>query len=389
DRAAAFALRTDVLDAMRRWRVTLRHLASAPETAETLEIGIRAHNRLIRYGARTGVDFDEAARLYAEAKELAGRLGDPKQTASVTFAYGSALFFAGAVREGSDRYYEAAALADKSGDVEAMTGYSVLRLWPPVFTGPVPDGLAAAEQILTACGGDPDRGSTVLGFSPLSLMGVMQGELLWVSGRPDAARSSLDQSLVIARQRGEAEWIAWNLATYARVARTRDEYSAGLERAQEGFRVADESGNLMARIITREAIGMAEVGLARFHEANDSLARALAEAREYRVGLFDEARILSYLGTAHLGTGDWDEARRAATEAVDVAQRQGTRVFECLARLTRAEVCRTTHGPDDDVVADLRAALALAQETGALIYETEIRNQLDEAPSGDKAAEPT
>jgi adenylate cyclase len=388
DRAAAFALRSDVVDAMRRWRVILRQLAAAPETPEMLEIGIRVRNRLIRYGARTGVDFDEAARLHAEGKELAERLGDPAQSASVTFAYGSALFFGGAVVEGRDRYFEAAALGDESGDAEARAAYSLLRLLPPVFTGPVPEGLAAAEQMMTACGGDPNRGATVLGFSPLALMGFAYGELLWLSGRADAARDSIDWSLAIARQRGEAELIGWNLGTYARVAGTAAEFAASLERAREGLRVADESGNLMVRIIARESIGIAEVGLGRFDEAAGSLSRALAEARQHRVGLFEEARILAYLAAAQRGRGAWDEARRTADEAVEVARRQGTRIFECLALITRARLRRTTHGPEDEAVADLQAALGLAQATGALIYETWSRDELAGPPAGARAARP-
>jgi tetratricopeptide (TPR) repeat protein len=261
-----------------------------------------------------------------------------------------------------------------------MAAYAVLRLWPPVFMGPVSDGLVAAERLVNLCAGDPDRGAGVLGFSPLSLLGYAHGELLWVAGQADAARSALDRSLVVARQRGETEWVAWTLATYVRMALTPDEFATALERAQEGFRTADESGNLLVRIIAREAIGIAELGLQRFREAGDTLRRALAEAREQSVALFEEGRILAHLATARLGTGDRDEARRTADEAVEVAQRQGTRVIECVARFSRAQIWRATHRPDD-AVAELCAALQLAQETGALLYEGWIREHLEGAPA--------
>jgi class 3 adenylate cyclase/tetratricopeptide (TPR) repeat protein len=386
DRAAAFAARSDVIDALRRWGELVRQLRSAPETAETLEIGIRARSRLIRYGARTGMDFAEAARLYAEAKELAERLGDPVQSATVTFAYASALFFAGEVVEGSARYFEAAALADQSGDAEAIAGYSVLRLWPPVFIGPVADGLAAAERVVTACNGDPDRGAAMLGFSPLSLLGPTEGELLWLRGQSDAARRSIDQSLAMARQRGETEWIAWNLATYARVADSAHDFTIGLERAREGFRVADESGNLLVRILARGAIGIAEVALGRFGEATETLLLAITEGRDHAVSLFEEARMLVNLARAQVGSGDRVVARRTADEAVEVAHRQGTRIFECLALLTRAQIWRTTGSADDTPVTDLQAALRLAQETGALVYERWIRQELNGTSAADAAS---
>ncbi len=57
DRAAGFTLRRDVAEAMRRWRATLVQLDSAPETDDAMSIGVRTRNRLIRYGARTGMDL--------------------------------------------------------------------------------------------------------------------------------------------------------------------------------------------------------------------------------------------------------------------------------------------------------------------------------------------
>jgi hypothetical protein len=111
----------------------------------------------------------------------------------------------------------------------------------------------------------------------------------------------------------------------------------------------------------------------------DNLSHALSEARQHTVGLFEESRILLHLATAQLETGDWDEARRTADKAVEVAQRQGAVIFECLARLIRARVRRTALGADDQVAADLQAALQLAQESGALTYETWVREELDGA----------
>jgi class 3 adenylate cyclase/tetratricopeptide (TPR) repeat protein len=376
DRAAGFAQRGDVIDAMRRWRITLSYLASTVDTDEALAIGIRARNRLIRYGARTGMELDEAAQLYAEAKNLADRLQDATQLASVTFAYGSTLFFRGAVGEARDRYLEAAELADESGDAETQAGYSVLRLVPDAWTGPVPEGLAASERVSALCRGNPDIGASVLGFSPLSLLGVMRAELLFLAGRADEAHPALEESLAIARQRGEAEWIAWGLSWFARLARTPDEFARGLGHAHEALRTAEDSGNRSNRVLAMEAVGSAEAGLRRFDEAADMLAKALAFARERKVALFEEAKLLVHLAVAHLEMGNRQEARQAANEGVDVARRQGAHLVECLALTNRARVWRATHGADDHALADLNAALELVKQTGALAYEPLIREHL-------------
>ena len=82
--------------------------------------------------------------------------------------------------------------------------------------------------------------------------------------------------------------------------------------------------------------------------------------RGHRTGLFLEASLLAHFARARLSSRDDAGARSAASEAVDVARRQGARVFEVLALLVRG---RAFGDP-----ADLRAALALAGELGATAY---------------------
>jgi adenylate cyclase len=376
DRAGDFALRSDVSEAMRRWRATLVHLDSVPESDDALRIGIRSRNRLIRYGARTGMDLDEASQLHADGSAAAERLHDVTALASVTFAYASTVFWRGAVRHGLGLYLEAARLSDQTDDTAAQAGY-----WTPAalvlsWMGPVSEGLRATERVRTLSAGDAGVGVSVLGFSPLSVMGVARAEFLALCGRLETARAALDEGLAVARDRGEAEWIAWALSVYPRLARTPDEFKTSLERAHEAVRIAEDSGNTSNHVLALGAVGIAEIGLGRFPEAARAVERALAEARQRQVALFDEARLLVHLARAHLGMGDPNLARQAADEAVNVGRRQGARVVECLALLTRGQILLATAGPEGAILADLRAALDLVNETGALVYEPPIREGL-------------
>jgi len=104
--------------------------------------------------------------------------------------------------------------------------------------------------------------------------------------------------------------------------------------------------------------------------------RALAEARSSRCGLFQEGNLLAHLARACLGAGDPDRAVSAAEDAVAVARHQGAQVVECFALLTRAQVRPTTGETEDARQADLDAALRLVHETGALTYESFIREEL-------------
>jgi tetratricopeptide (TPR) repeat protein len=217
---------------------------------------------------------------------------------------------------------------------------------------------------------------SVLGFSPLSALGFVSAELLALRGRVEEARAALDEGLATARERAEAEWIAWTLSIYPRLARTPDEFEASLEHAHEAVRVAEDSGNTSNQVLALGAVGIAEIGLGRYPEAARALERALAEARQHQVALFEEARLLVHLARAHLGRGHHEAAREAADEAVEVSRRQGARVVECLALLTRSQVRRATGGPGDAILVDLHAALELVNETGAVVYQPSIREEL-------------
>ena len=86
--------------------------------------------------------------------------------------------------------------------------------------------------------------------------------------------------------------------------------------------------------------------------------------------------LLAHLATARLALGDLVGATEAAAEAVVSARQRETRVFECLALLTRAQVARAARAAADDVTADLDSALVLVRETGARGYEPFIREEL-------------
>jgi tetratricopeptide (TPR) repeat protein len=322
------------------------------------------------------MDLDEAGRLHADGRAAAERLHDPNQLASVTFAHGSTTFMRGAVREGFDLYLEAARLSDQTDDADAQAGYWVGPALVCSWVGPVPEGLRAVERCRALCGGNAGVGVSVLGFSPLSALGFVSAELLALRGRVEEARAALDEGLATARERAEAEWIAWTLSIYPRLARTPDEFEASLEHAHEAVRVAEDSGNTSNHVLALGAVGIAEIGLGRFPEAARALERALAEARQHQVALFEEARLLVHLARAHLGRGHHEAAREAADEAVEVSRRQGARVVECLALLTRSQVRRATGGPGDAILVDLHAALELVNETGAVVYQPSIREEL-------------
>jgi class 3 adenylate cyclase len=152
---------------------------------------------------------------------------------------------------------------------------------------------------------------------------------------------------------------------------------AAVARAVEDLdpRKLDERAALLAQQ-ARDAVG--------------NLTQALLIAREKGALLIFEAQYLGWLARAHLGLGDWAAARATGEEAIDVAARRGTRLYEMEPHLVLARVLIRTGAADGrgDIESKLAAAWHLAEETGAKGYLPFIRLERAELArlTGDGAA---
>jgi tetratricopeptide (TPR) repeat protein len=216
-----------------------------------------------------------------------------------------------------------------------------------------------------------------MGFSPLTRVLQYRGGLFRHMGRLPEAATDMKEALTLARRRAEPETVSWTLALLPQLAWLAGEGDDTLATAAEAVRLAEDTGNAFSLVLALEGLAVAHLAAGRPVEAVFTFERALAEAREHRSGLFEEAALLAYLARAQLAADNAAGAATAADEAVTVARRQGARVAECVALLTLAQVLRATEAPGAGEVAlgHLEAALHLARDTGAATYEPFIREE--------------
>ena len=384
DRAAGWALRSDMSEAMRRWSVVV-HLLEGDDSEEATRLAVRARNRLVRFGARTGTPLEDAGRCYREGRALAERVDDAKLVAGMAFAFGTANVFRGAIREGFDVYLEAVRLAAQTGDsaLEAACLSAPARLLH--WLGPLNEGFRLVDRMVEQCAGDEELGVETLGYGVLGYQCLVRSELLALMGEPAEARRWADDGVEIHRRRSEPEFVAWTLTAYADIAHDHTQAQDALAGAQEAMRITEELGNIAVHVAATRALGVAQIALERFDEAANTLAAALAEARGRGVGLFEESTLLAHLASAHLGTSNVEDALQVADEAVEVARRQGAKVVECFARLIRARARRTSERHPQPALDDLDRALALAAETGAVAHEPFLHEELGRLRNDDQA----
>jgi hypothetical protein len=348
------------------------------ENPESLALAVRARTRLIQFGARTGIGRDEARRLFEAGQIEAERLSQADLRAMLVFAFAAVTGFAGDLRGGLTSFVEAARIEEEVGDPGLR---AVLAMGPALihtFVGPLGEALSWVERGVAACGGDLDRGLSIIGYSPLVRLITFRGEILMRVGRIADGRTEVTRALTDARRRAEPEILAWALGVLPGLTLMAGEEDDQLSMAEEAVKIGEDTGNGLSLVYGLGGLAVAHLVLGHSAEATSAAERALTEARSRRTGLWLETEILAWLAEARLGTRDFAGAATAADEAVAVARRQEARVVECQALLTRARVARATNGEpsEEAILADLNAAQTLVQDTGALTYEPFIREEL-------------
>ena len=375
-RAGAWALRTDLAEAERRWGTAVELLAKAPESRESAELGVRARIRLIQWGARRGADPAEVERLLQDGQRLAERSPDMGLLSMLTYVWGSWRALIGDVEGARTKWVQGARLAESTGEaplISALAGGPILAL---SLTGPLDEAFSWSERALSVAGGDPDLGAPLIGYSPLVRALSFRVEVLLYAGRLRSAREDAETTIAMARHRAEPEPLAWALTVAPRLAWMTGETIDTLGSPEEAIRIGEDTGNPLAVVIGLRALAVARLIQGDAEAAAAAAERALSEGRSRHTGLIYEADILAWLARACLAAGHHSRALAAAAEAVALAQRQGARVAECLALITRAELRRATGNNEVAVASDLEAGLTLVNEVGAHSYGPFIHEEL-------------
>jgi class 3 adenylate cyclase/tetratricopeptide (TPR) repeat protein len=376
-RAGAFALRSDLGEALRRWRKAVDLLCEVEESTEALEIGVRARIRLLQFGGRAGITPAEIERIEVGGRVLAERLGDPGLSGTLVVVSGSARYWGGDLTGGLAGWLEAAHRGEAVDDPDVKAAMCIGASFGFTATGPLSEGAAWGDRGIEACAGNPECGYALIGYSILARTHQCRAGVLARMGRLLDAREDVEQALRLVRPRGEPETLSWALALVPLLAWLSGDRGDTSAAVVDAVKVAEESGNPASLVLALEAAALSHLMAGRAAEAANLCERALALAHEKRSGLFATGSVLSHLALAQLAVGDCAAAATTADVAVETSHGQGARVHECLALLTRAHVAAQRSAAHAGMAAaDLAEALRLVWDTGALTYEPFIREEM-------------
>ena len=370
-RAGMRAMRGDYVEASSRLNSVLEHLDAVPPSELSRTLGLNTRAMLLRLGARTGMDRAQAEKLFAAASEAAGRLGSPALSAGLSMTEGIVRILAGETMRARAAF---AAARDGAASPAIIAWAAACESVAISYTGSLPEGEALLDIAADLCGQDRHFGAAQVGFSVYDLVPLYRALIRGPGGRLDEARADADRAIAGYAERPMAQWRIWGLAQLARLMDWTGEHTeqSRVRDAMEiAARLVRDTGDIGASVVAAEAVGLLQL-CTEDTSATATFQSALHRAREHRAGLLIEASLLSHLARARLADGNVGGARTAAAEALEVAQRQGAHVLECLAHTVQARIWRTTaDGPSDRFRAAeaVAAGMALAHRTGAATYE--------------------
>jgi adenylate cyclase len=332
-RAAEWAGITNAAEGLRHWQSARRLLRGAPQTPETVQLGVAACMGALGLSWRLGTPKEEITEVFEEGLTLANASSDITAQAAMNGIYGC---FLGLVEGLSDEYHryakEAVRLAEQTDNKGLQIAQRAFFGFGAVLAGRLREGLASCEWAFEHLPADPDLGKPYTGYSPyLGMLDVYAWTLIR-SGRIAEGRAAIAKVGALAREYGDFEIQTWLGLPNAEMAVACADAAAARAYVDTSQSSGERSATPQSRMVGVVTQGVA-CRLEGRHEAaiaacGEAVELALAGAnREF------EGWVRAEFALALLAKGDIDAAERQATASAEVARSQGSRFDEVRGHL--------------------------------------------------------
>jgi class 3 adenylate cyclase/tetratricopeptide (TPR) repeat protein/DNA-binding IscR family transcriptional regulator len=374
DRAARWAARSHVMEAVQHWRKVRALVQRAADSFGVADLDLRACLGLLTV-ASLGLAEEEARVLYSAGKDLATRKGDLRTLARLSSAY--AFFLVGyGLPEESLRYgEESLALAERLDDpwLKLTTREGLLRA--SIWAGRLQRGLSVAEEGLELSEAELERtpppADTLRYGRFRAILSYWKGEFLCLLGRPKEAEGWFNRAIAFARETGDLVLLTYfhpdaAVLLYAMLG----DAGAMLRHAREAVQAAERLEAPAAIANAYRSLGHASLLSRAYGDALAAFERALAVQEGFEFKPF----ILTGLAWTHLALGDGETALKTAREAANVTRRLQHKLAEFFAQLCVARVLLSTRGlvAREEIESALQTAAETAAEMGARGLEPDV-----------------
>jgi adenylate cyclase len=373
-RAAEWAGITNATEALRHWQSARRLLHAAPQTGDTIKLGVTACMGALGLSWRLGTPKEEIAEVFDEGLKLAAASEDLTAQAALNGIYGC---FLGLVEGMSDEYHryakEAIRLAEKTNDQGLQIAQRAFFGFGCVLAGRLGEGLESCEWAFRHLPADPELGKYYSGYSPyLGLLDVYAW-ILVRSGRLTEGKAALVHAEALARKYSDFEILTWLGLPHSELAVACADAQAARAYAATSLASSERSATAQSRMVGVAAHGAA----CRLEGQWDAAVAASGEAVELALAGANrefEGWVRSELALALLGHGDLEGAERQGQMSVEAARAQPSRFDEVRGHLAliRTLMVRGGEPAMAQVNASLDRAQSLTDEFGINVYLAEL-----------------
>jgi predicted ATPase len=353
-------------------------LGSLPATAERrreqIKLQIELSNALIHTkghaSTETKASFEKARLLIADAETHGDAPDDPLLLFSVLYGFWVAnrMAFRGAVAcELAQQFLDLA--EQQSATTPRMIGHMMLGI-SLVLVGNASEGRPHLDQAIALYDPAEHRAlATRFGHDVRMTAYCWRALALWLLGQPDGAAADMERALADA---GEIEHAATSMFALSHVSLAhtfRRDCAKAEELAGRLVALGEEKGSLYWK-----SYGMMLRGwlLTQAGRASDAISIGTAAVAAMRsTGATAYAPwYMSYLASAHAKLGQFDDAWRCITDAINAAEATGERWCDAEIYRVAADVALMSPNPDQAKIdAYLNRALSTAREQKAASLE--------------------
>jgi class 3 adenylate cyclase/tetratricopeptide (TPR) repeat protein len=374
-RAARWSGTDSPADALRNWEKVWSLLPRPPESDEATSLLLEAGPELLTIGFRQGLSIEAAAEIFEEGREWAAQRGDARAQIKLLYGFGCAYLLGGDPRGALAPFNESLGLADKDGDTELRWAGREPLTAAYQWLGELDRALELNDEMLELIHPDPTIGE-VINLSG----GFTYGNRGWALcdlGRFEEAADAFRRGVELLQRVDKTELVSFTQAFQTRMLTRKGDAAGALAVGHRAVESAEETGGFLGLVNAYAHQGMALALHGDWNAARDRLELALKIARENRVWLSIEADFVAELAEVYLALGDGERARTTAEDAVQIALRTDTPLFELRAHLAVARIRRALDGAAarDEIEAALRRSTSIVENTGARSYQPFIHEE--------------
>jgi class 3 adenylate cyclase/tetratricopeptide (TPR) repeat protein len=331
--------------ALAHWREVSRLTAELPTDPQAVGLAMTAALRSLTLSWRLGAGDDEVADLYAQARELANRIGSVGAEALAVGNYAAVRGFSGHGRSFLELSQVAFELGERSGDLGILqTTRAPLQL-SLMHRGRLDEALSVGRAMHADAVENPAAGAGLALDSPLAWSHYSQALSLMYMGNHPAARELFEAAIAQADADSSFEVVCWSSAHLSSVLSALGDLDAAREAAVRAITLAERAGDGLSLALSYSCLSALESVEGQPAAAASSARRTLAVVEQHHAGRMLEPLAHAHLAAATLSLGDLADGRREAELAVDLARSYESVIYEIAAELVLA---RALQGSGDD-----------------------------------------